>query len=333
MKIHKGRGDGDLHLVALLTAKILKDEYSIDDAPALSDFVIVPDGARYPDRPELRLNVDLGRKVSFRIDHMWSGDGDRDVADLVETAEHLAEHAARAIGDASEIRGMLSEVRHAVKREMAKASKRGLPYRLVSVELLPMAVHFSDGAVVGVEVEVLGRSLQLHRFAFEALSAEDVTAEFEGLREEQEERAGKRSTLDRMGATGLIDAVLLASMRHAGVDVRTVLSHLKEEEWIVDAPDADDRTVTLHWDEGIVYGHVALEDGIKWHQGRIHFDKPAFAGADVKGRPLSVVLKHPFVDGDLLVRSGSGAEGKSATLHCETPLLRFNSDSGEIWAG
>jgi hypothetical protein len=329
----------DIRLIAQLVAKRLRDEHCEDYAPTRDDYRLVNSVNFVRAGAELHVAVDLGRGLRANVFDVWWKDGDHDLDTLLRHSEDLADTVAEMRRQASDVHVMLSEVRRVAKREIAKANRRGLPYSLVSADLLPVQAGTHEEAVVRVEHNALGCSLKSERLAFDAACAEDVTASFAGFAEEQTRRAARRAELDRVGATGTIDAVLVAALEAACFDVPQVLAALRDsEDWIVDvgSPDGknpDDRGFRLHWNDGAVRSRVMLAEGIHWSEGKLHLERsPRAMDRVAAGTPLREVFNHPLIDERVSVLLGRGAKGGQATVYCREAMLNFNADSGRLWA-
>lgn len=323
----------DLEIITLLVAKLLRDEHFIYRAPTPADYAIAPTGRALGASADLHVNVDLGRGMSIRVDHPWGADSDRDIETLVDDAQVISDKIAELRDHAPEIRGVIARVKAATKREIARAKRRGLPNELVSVAVMPVGATDNEHWIIRVEHAALAQSLKLEPFSFEATHESDVAAAFAGFLEVQISRAERRAALDEMGATGTIDAVVVAAIADAGLDVAEVLIGLRDsDDWTVDVASGGDRRFALHWQEGAVFAQVDLGDGVTWHENRLDFRKATKTVGEIdNGSPLSSFFEHPFLDERLVVRSGRSTEGERATIHCNRALLAFDADSGRIW--
>lgn len=324
----------DLQLVALLVAKQLRSSGLSGFAPGMGDYRLV-DSKRHPTaKTELHFNVNLGRGAATTVFDFWWKDEAYSLDSLVSLAKGIAEKIAEIGGQAATLCAMLSEVRCAAKREVAKARRRGLPHELTSVELTPVEAGSRFEPMARVELLALGHSLRPEPFAFHAEYAKDVVEAFAGKAEEQANRAACRAGLDRIGATGTIDAVVVTAIEAAGLDVPTVLAKLRDtDDWIVDLPRPGGGVFRLHWDNGAVHAQVQLADGVSWHEGKLHFAKaPRAMSGLAKGIPLAKVFDHPFFNDRHQVCWGFGAKDEHATVYCSDNMLNFDADSGRLWA-
>lgn len=323
----------DLGLLALLVARQLRVEHGIDDGPAAGDYELVAGYGGRAAQKDLRLKVDLGRGASVRVSQLWWSVADRELENLVEAAEEFATEIARVRGEAADIRSMLSEVRAAAKREVAKANRRGVPHRLISIAPNPIQAGGSGDLSALVTVEMLDESARLGPHEFDACDAGEVAAEFQAAAERQSALAFRRTQLDRAGATGAIDAVVLARLRDWGVDVAGVLNRLRDEgDATIDVEAADGAKLCLYWKEGVVRSAFALADGVNWNEGRIRFTAaPKAVCGSVVGRPLAELFPHRYIGDDVIVLSACGKPGGHASLRCSEPLVHFDVQTGRVW--
>lgn len=322
----------DVELIALLVARQLRRENAIDASPALTAYSVVPVMRAYGPDSELHVEVELGRGVRAKVTEMLGHEDHRDLDVLLKSAEGISEMVAEVVAEASAIRQMLSDVRSATKREIAKANRRGLPYAFTSVELLPIQAESGGDYIVRVEHTAFGKSLRLEPFAFEAVCAEDAVHAFAEVREQQEVRAAARAELDRIGASGMIDAVVSAALDQAGFDFADILAKFRDAD-TVDLKDAAGRSYCLYFKDGSIFSHLTLADGVRWNEGKITFDKAPEALTSLsKGSPLSDLYDHPLLGRSLIAYSVYGTAGNRGSVYCHGSRLAFDADSGRRWS-
>jgi hypothetical protein len=323
----------DLHLLALLIAKRLHEEHAIDEAPARGDYRLCDSKVFAQAGKEVQVDVDLGRGLKVTIFDVW-WDDNPELSSLLRNAEDISERIADTLRDADATRAMVADVTAAARREIAKARRRGMPYTLTSVTLPRLQAGSHDLAVARVEHQALGRSLRLEPFAFHAESAEDVVRAFAGIADEQRRWMDRRAGLDRIGATGTIDSVVVAALVEAGLDMPQVLATLRDaEDWIVDLDVADGKRLILHWKEGAVRAQVMLAEGVNWHEGRLSFSNPPHTLKKLpEGTAVNRLFEHPFLEERIRIRGTYRTEGAYLSVTCNEAMLNFDADSGRLWA-
>lgn len=331
-KSAKTTEQSDVQLIALLVARQLRREHAIDASPTLIAYSVVPVERAYGPDNELHVEVDLGRGVRAKVIEMLGHEDHRDLDVLLKSADDISEKIAEIVTEASVVREMLSEVRSATRREIAKANRRGLPYALASVELLPVQAGSRDDYTVRVEHTAFGKSLRLESFSFEAVCAEDAVRAFAGVCEQQEGRAAVRAELDRIGASGRIDAVVSAALDQAGFDFTDVLAKFRDTD-VVDLKDSAGRNYCLYYKDGVIFSHLTLADGVRWNEDKITFDKAPEGLANLlEGSPLRDLYDHPLLDRSLIAYSVYGEAGGRGSVYCHGFRLAFDADSGRRWS-
>jgi hypothetical protein len=335
----------DVHLVTMMVAKVLKDEHQIDEAPSFADYEVMEADVRPNRSTDIRVAIPLGRGISIDVKQHWWGDGNRDLSELAETAIGIAENFASVHEMKEDILAMTKEVRTAASREIAKANRRGLEYRLVSVVPGADNSNVSEGVVVDVTFERLSENLRPKLASFAADCAADVAGAFKADREAQEQRVARRLHLNDAGATGRIDSVVVNAMREAGHNVAEVLKLLATAvDQIVDVGDHDEEVRQFHsgkrdegkkWfrlylNDGDVYARIEFGDGISWQEGKLSFQKAPLSLTKAKGRPVRDIVNNSNF-GDIRVQSGSGKKGEYVVLYCTEDLLYFDADTGRLW--
>jgi hypothetical protein len=304
------------------------------------------DEVRFNKSTDIRVPVRLGRGISIGVKQHWWVEAKRDLADLAETATEFAANIATAHEMRDEIVEMTREVRAAVSREIAKATRRGLPYRLLSADPAAAYDDLRSGAIVEVVFERLSEHLRPGKATFSAGCAEDVAQAFAHDREPQEFRVMCRADLNAAGATGRIDSVVVNAMRDAGHDVAEVLKELATNDdrtlvvgtrpnagpsFLSDPCESHGNRFRLHWNDGDVFGQVTLAGGVSWHEGWLNFQDAPVSLAKVEGRRVRDIVDNPIF-GEIRVVSGSGKKGGTVSLYCTSELLNFDGESGRLWA-
>lgn len=322
----------DLDLFAQLVAHDLR-LHRCDRAPARADYSVVDAGRHGTQRPDIQASVDLGRGLCVRIETCWVRPGRNDMETLQGIATEFASGILNLLQDEGELRQIVREVGSAVRREIAMANRRDVTWCLVSVEPSPRSSDRADGPAARVRMEIVGRSPRAEPFEFHACSAEEVVEELDLIRKEQATLARQWSERASVGATGAIDAVLLADLAASGMDVPAVLKRLADSpKWFIDLHGADGTRRVLHWKDGKVCGVVDLGGGARWHQGMVTFSRaPSWIAGRITGLDLGALLEEPRLAGTIVSRC-DGKPGGRGTVHCDVSKLLFDAKTGRIWA-
>ncbi|MET3761881.1 hypothetical protein [Sphingomonas sp. UYEF23] len=196
----------ELSLLALMVARQLKTEHGIDEAPHVADYEIQMASVRPNGSTDVRVEIPLARGIAIDVkQHWWVNDG-KDLTELVEAATEIAAKVASVNDVREEIVDMTRSVRAAASREIARARRRGLRYRLVSCKPETVYSTVDEGVSVRVVCEHLSEYLRPEQVEFMAGCVDDVIREFEANREEQAKRTIRRYHLDEVGGTGELTA-------------------------------------------------------------------------------------------------------------------------------
>lgn len=335
----------DVQLLAMMVAKLLHDQGHSDDAPSYGEYEVLTERIRLNNSTDIRVPVRLGRGLSLSVKQHWWVKPEHDLAEIAEAATEIADNIVAVHELRADIIVMTKEVRSAVTREIAKAMRRGLKYRLISA--LPYIIErdVNDGFAVDVIFERLSEALRPELASFGAECADEVVEAFECNREEQESRMVRRLNLEAAGATGRIDSVVVNAMRDAGHDIADVLKLLvTKNDKIVKVAERgneasahsgeredDGKTFRLHWNTGDVCAQIRLDNGVTWHEGRLTFQNAPISSAQAKGQRVSDILANPIF-GDVRVSSGSVKKGGAGSLYCTQDFLNFDAETGRLWA-
>ncbi len=327
----------DLQLITLMISKLLKADHGVETPPVQADYRLVDTKLHANQWQELRVGIRIDRGVTVDVDHIWWGEEGNDLTTLTNVASQMADAISRIHAQRSAITEILADVRAAVRKEVAKGRRQGIPYRLVSVKPVLSAADLGE-VCIKVVVETLGDNLRPQLSQFDPLDGGDIKEVFEvfeAWRDEQSSRARLARALDEVGANGQIDAVIVNAMMAAGHDMAKVLTKLATEpDQIVDivgGPE-EERSFQLYWKEGQVFGWLNLTDGGSWNEGRLFFPNSQIALKGVEGKRVSDVLSNPVFGNNVRVMSASGDKGKSAALSCTPDMLNFHAETGRLWA-
>lgn len=281
---------------------------------------------------EVRFNIMQGMPAVV-TDWGWRHDRD-DAADHCRRAKEIASSIGLLWRERKEIKVAVAHVTTAVRREIARAKRRHIQYRLVSAAICPVEAGNTKFPYVHVRLERLSASLLPEIVQLEVDDAAQVKESFANMLESQEVRRARQIILQDAGADGEIDAVALRIMQLNGCDVPAILASLPHAECEildVDLPETAGRPMVLFWKDGIVHANVGLSETVQWSEGRVSFKEvPKRFPARPHGRLLSDFVKHEALPGHLQIHSGYRS-GTSASAGVLVPMARFNSATGQAW--
>lgn len=290
----------DLALMADLMSREAGNR-SADLVAALRRIEKVEEGRYGRGRPDVRLTIALAPGLEAVVDNRWS-DRDASASELADSIVELIDSANRIFEDRDCTIEMLKEVRSALSREIAKARRRGLPYRTLDVTLTPSAAGSDDLPAPLVGLELIDPLLDAGRIEFHAESAEDVVRAFADMREEQEQRLAMRQRLAQVGADVMFDAVTLAALEDAGIAPADAIGAMRNSDIPIIDLDVRHGRMVLYVRESVVTGNTPLGDGMRWQENRLTVPKSrGLSFADVKGKPLNQVVSHDYFDDQLVV--------------------------------
>ncbi len=324
----------DLQLLRLLIERDLMDRFS-EEALGRGTTLAASAAPSNPDRQVVELSFRLQRGLQARVSTSWWNDSDRDVESLCESAGEFAESVERLWTTREDIGNWMGEMRAALRREVARGRRRGIPYRVVSVGIGDIGAGSLEFPNAAVSLERLSPSLVPETITLNFDNEEEVAEAFAGMREAQEARMLRRFVLQAAGADGEIDLVALRAMQSRGCDVPAVLASLPNAPGgILDVgfPHGDDRDMVLFWQDGVVRANFRLADKVHWRDGRVVFDELSkHFPVKPHGQLLSEFIQHDAIPEGLRIRGGYQTE-KGGTAYVTVPTARFNSRTGEVLA-
>lgn len=173
----------DLDLIALMVARRLRDRQA--QAPKRAAYSILATGRYGEGRPDLHVRVELGRGLVVRVEEPAVDMGDAFLTTMARTVEDLAVAIENVITSAADTRDMLREVAAAVRREISKANRRELPWRLIDVEPCPILVSYPNARpTVMVRMHFPGRT-PMPELSFVTCRADHAAEKLSDLRKEQ----------------------------------------------------------------------------------------------------------------------------------------------------
>lgn len=321
----------DLAIVAALTTRELQQR-GIQVDIAASDFTIVPE-ARWG-RPDVHMRLLIGPRENATIRSHWSDDDERSLDSLVQMASELTETSEALICKEEDIAVFLANARKVLKRELARAARRGLKYPLLRSGLHMVDAGSRTFPAFVATIQVLSKSLLPEDYHLPIDEPEEIRAELDLMADRQALRFEMHRTLASVGADGMIDAVAVRVLERSGRDVPSVLAALPAADCgILDVDILSDRKggMVLFWEDGVVHANASIREGMSWRQGEIIMDTlPTRAKRKPVGRPLRDVLDDETFPHELTV-THSGQFMDKARLKVTPIYRRFNATTGLVW--
>lgn len=205
--------DADLKIVSLLVAKTLDDSTSSARTPRLRDYEIVRT-RRHLGSTYLEVAVVLGNGLNATVRAPW-GEKHRSAADLATTAVEICDIVGHLACVADNLALMRTEVLAAARREIAKARRQGLRYKLSAVET--ETCETDDWRMLGMEVklEALDEDLHPQTRSFVAEWDRDVVQAFADFRERQAIHGRDAAGLARTPTAAAAEMAQVASLKDA----------------------------------------------------------------------------------------------------------------------
>jgi hypothetical protein len=331
MKI-SDRTNRDLQLLNLLIERQLEQEGCDTSIMAAATTELKADPHR-EDRNDIVLQLELQKGLGVTITDTWWVERHRKVEDVCRQAAEIAGSLEALWCERASIKAMRDAVASAVRREVANARRRDIPYRMVSADICPVEAGDQQFPYVHVDLEWLGPSLVPEVMTLRFDAAEQVKPCFAEMSEKQKARRMRQVLLQHAAADGEIDEVALRFMRIQGCDVPAILAQLPHANILdVDLAGEGSRGMVLFWRDGVVHANFRLTDTMSWNDGSVTFkEAPKRFPAKPQGRLLSEFVKHEaFPEGLRIVSGYRSGEMASAGLPRRT--VRFNSSTGETWA-
>ncbi|BCA62673.1 hypothetical protein HMP09_1907 [Sphingomonas sp. HMP9] len=302
----------DVQLAKLLIARKLKDD-GIDMAP---EKIVATFKSETGRDTRIRFRYPAA-KVRVTVQSVVSDSDELTFADIVELVEEQASSYQRMLDYHDVLEEIIAETKVAAKREIAKAKRRGLAWKLLDIQ--PPTVEAGSNPVPSVEVtiEMLSAALVPNRYSVVAQYGEAIVSDLTDERVvlSQTVRSVRKNWFDGVGAAGAIDAVALTALRSSGQDVPAVIRRMRESEngFVL---HCDDLSLTLRWADGLIKGSFAITDQISYTDSSLSLrgpEKPA-STLGLSGKPASVIVESPLLEGAVVIDAADSAGISKVTL-------------------
>lgn len=302
----------DVQLAKLLIARKLKDE-GIDMTP---EKIVATFRSETGRDTRIRFRYPAG-KARVTIQSVVGDSDELTFGDIVELVEEQASSYQRVLDHHDVTEEIIAEAKLAAKREIAKAKRRGLAWRLLDIQ--PSTVEAGSNFLPSAEVtiEMLSPGLVPNRYCVVAQYSEDIVSDLTDERVvlNQTLRTVRKNWLDGVGAGGAIDAVVLTVLRSRGQDVPAVIRRMRESEhgFVLRCGDLP---LNLHWADGLIKGSFAITDQISYTDSSLSLRGPETLTSTrgLSGKPASVVVESPLLEGAVIVDAADWAGISKVTL-------------------
>lgn len=302
----------DIQLAKLLIARKLKDD-GIDVAPekiaATSKSETGRDTRIRFRYPAANSRITVQSVVSDSVELAF--------ADILELVEEQTFSYQSMLGYHDVTEEIIAEVKVTAKREIAKARRRGLAWKLLDIK--PSTVEAGSTSLPSAEVtiEMLNAALVPHPYSVVTQYSDDVLSDLTGERlvANQTLRSVRKDWFDGVGAAGAIDAVALAVLRSSGQDVPAVIGRMRanDDGFVLQCGDL---RLILRWEDGLIKPIFAINDQISYQDSGLSMrgpEKPT-STRGLCGKPASAVVESPLLEGAVIVDAADSAGTFKVTL-------------------
>lgn len=302
----------DIQLAKLLIARKLKDD-GIDVAPekiaATSKSEIGRDTRIRFRYPAANSRITVQSVVSDSVELTFA-----DILEIVDQ-QTFSYQSMLVYHDVTE--EIIAEVKVTAKREIAKAKRRGLAWKLIDIK--PSTVEAGSSSLPSAEVtiEMLNAALVPNPYCVVTQYSDDVISDLtdERLVANQTLRSVRKDWFDGVKAAGAIDAVALAVLRSSGQDVPAVIGRMRANDdgfvlWCGDLP------LTLRWEDGLIKATFAINDDISYADSSLMLrgSENLASTRGLSGKPASDVVESPLLEGAVIIDAADSAGISKVTL-------------------
>lgn len=229
---------------------------------------------------------------------------------------------------------IVHEARLEARRLLAEWNRRGEQVRLVDVRLAPFD-HWrgEDEPALVILLEAVGARLTPEIIEVQLETPDKMDAELLDLRMAIAARCLRGAEMMAKGANGTISRLALNAIDSYGDRYATIRRFAAE--WRFWLPD--DTALMVENGNVDAYSGCA-NDPIEWHPNRIRVDANLVDEKRLKsaiGRPVTELLDHEFLSGDMIVTGVSSERDEERTrmnIWLDMPRLLFCSISGRTWS-
>lgn len=302
----------DVQLAKLLIARKLKDD-GIDMAPEKIAATSKSETGR-DTRIRFRYPAANSRII---VQSVVSDSVELTFADILEIVEEQTFSYQSMLDYHDVTEEIIAEVKVTAKREIAKAKRRGLAWKLLDIQ--PPTVEAGSTSLPSAEVtiEMLNAALVPNPYCVVTQYSDDVISDLtdERLVANQTLRSVRKNWFDGVGAAGAIDAVALAVLRSGGQDVPAVIRRMRESDngfvvWCGDLP------LSLRWADGLIKANFGITKEISYANSSLTLRGPEKLGSmhGLSGKPASVVVESPLLEGATIIVAEDLAGSSKVTL-------------------
>lgn len=302
----------DVQLAKILIARKLKD-LGIDMAP---EKIVATSKSETGRDTRIRFRYPAG-KVRVTVQSVVSDSDELKFGDIVEMVEEQASSYQRVLDHHDVTEEIIAEAKVAAKREIAKAKRRGLAWKLLDIQ--PSTVEAGSNFLPSAEVtiEMLSAGLVPNRYSVVAQYSDDVVSDLtdERVGLNQTVRSVRKKWFDGVGAGGAIDAVVLTVLRSRGQDVPAVIRRMRESEhgFVLRCGDLP---LNLHWSDGLIKASFGITDDISYADSSLTLRGPEKLTSmrGLNGKPASAVVDSPLLEGAVILAAKDWVGSSKVTL-------------------
>lgn len=295
----------DVQLAKLLIARKLKDD-GIDMAP---EKIAATSKSETGRDTRIRFRYPA-TKSRITVQSMVSESGELSFQDILEIVGEQTFSYQSMLDYHDVTEEIIAEVKVTAKREIAKAKRCGLAWKLLDIQ--PSTVEAGSTSLPSAEVtiEMLNAALVPHPYSIVTQYSDDVLSDLTGERlvANQTLRSVRKNWFDGVGAAGAIDAVALAVLRNSGQDVPAVIGRMRanDDGFVLKCGDLP---LTLRWEDGLIKATFAISDQISYKDSSLSLRGPEklTSTRGLSGKPASVVVESPLLEGAVIIDAADSA--------------------------
>ncbi|RXD04845.1 hypothetical protein EQZ23_06795 [Sphingomonas sp. UV9] len=310
--MHKTIDTPDVQLAKLLIARKLKDE-GIDMAPEKIVVTLKSEAGR---NTKIRFRYPAA-KVRVTIQSVVGDSDELTFGDIVEMVEEQAYDYQRMLDYHDGAEELIAEAKVTARREIAKAKRRGLAWKLLDVQPSTVEAGSNELPSAEVTIEMLSAALVPKPYGVVAQYSEEIVRDLteERVVLNQTLRSVRKKWLDGVGAGGAIDAVALAALRSSGQDVPAVIRRMRESDngfvvW------CGDLALSLRWADGLIKANFGITKEISYANSSLSLEGPEKLASThgLSGKPAGVVVESPLLEGAVIMTAADWGGTTIVTL-------------------
>lgn len=250
--------------------------------------------------------------------------------DIEDTVSIIFEKSLDAIEHADEIDAEYTKLLTSIQPILDKASKEDIYFRFAGV----VVSFYSSKAIVRPKFEVLGNDLKPTSWEASTHGAGGVMGAIKNQISLQRRRKRVLDEAGSAGARGRVDQITLRAIEEFWENPAAALKQMAGKRSITvngKRNGAKNDPIRIVWRNGRIESNFMIKEGITWNYTRLvlkNFQLPATVINSLPGKPLSVVIEHPLLQGDHKIRSVT-TRGTWTFINMDLEWTVFDSETGE----